>query len=111
MKRAVAIILLLCAVGVTAFAKPKKDKTEVNITLDQQGLQGKPEAVTVAWTGYGLARANWVSEYVIGKAQPVRTKAVWSPTPPTGAACSSAVHGAGERLSREQATCPPPAGG
>jgi hypothetical protein len=71
MRKTLTILVVLLSLVVTAYAKPKKDKTDVNITLDDEGLKGKPEAVMSAWMGYGLARANWVSEHVIGKSKPL----------------------------------------
>jgi hypothetical protein len=48
-------------------AHAKKPKQQVNVTIDQQALEGRPQAVASAWMGYGFGRANWLSEHVIGK--------------------------------------------
>jgi hypothetical protein len=62
---AVAVAVLL-ALAPTA-AQAKKPGQQVNVTIDQQGLEGRPQAVASAWMGYGLGRANWLSEHVVGK--------------------------------------------
>lgn len=54
-------VTLTCAS--TSGAPAKKDQLDVSVILDE-GLEGKPEAVAAAWTGYALARANWISKHV-----------------------------------------------
>jgi len=67
MKRNLVVLFVLVALVGMASAKSKGGKESVNITLDQKQLEGKPEAVMSAWMGYGMARANWISEHVLGK--------------------------------------------
>ena len=67
MKRAVAIAVTLSLLPVVVAAKPKKDKSQVHVTIDQEGLEGRPQPVSSAWMGYGLARATWVAQNVIEK--------------------------------------------
>ena len=50
-----------------AGSHPEDGKTEITITLDEAALKGKPESVTSAWMGYGIARANWLSENILGR--------------------------------------------
>ena len=67
MKRNLVVLFVLVALVGMASAKSKAGKESVNITLDQKQLEGKPEAVMSAWMGYGMARADWISEHVLGK--------------------------------------------
>jgi len=59
-----AISTTLAGAGITTSGD---EKVNITVTLDEAALKGKPESVTGAWMGYGIARANWLSENVLGK--------------------------------------------
>jgi hypothetical protein len=66
-KRLFTAIAISVAMFGPAAAEPGDDKVEITITLDEAALKGKPESVLGAWMGYGIARANWLSENVLVK--------------------------------------------
>jgi hypothetical protein len=68
MRKIIVLLAVLIAIGGAVSGKSKQGKIGVNITLDEAGLKGKSDSVTAAWMGYGMARANWLSDHVIGKA-------------------------------------------
>ncbi len=59
---ATAISAAMIGPGAT---EPEDDKVKITITLDEAALKGKPESALGAWMGYGIARANWLSENVL----------------------------------------------
>jgi hypothetical protein len=61
----VAIAISIILMG-AVIATPEDEKVNITVTLDQKALKGKAESVTGAWMGYGIARANWISEHVLG---------------------------------------------
>ena len=65
------VILVAIATSVALLdptvAESEDDKVKITITLDEAALKGKPESVLGAWMGYGIARANWLSENVLTK--------------------------------------------
>ena len=62
-----AAIATSVALSDPAVAESADDKVKITITLDEAALKGKPESVLGAWMGYGIARANWLSENVLTK--------------------------------------------
>jgi len=66
---AVAISATLVGAAIAA----SDDKVNITVTLDEAALKGKPESVTSAWMGYGIARANWISEHVLGNPEAMKT--------------------------------------
>jgi hypothetical protein len=71
MMRAITLVLVLGLMVAPAYPKAKQGKSHMNVTLDNEGLKGRPIAVMSAWMMYGVARANWVSEHVLGKSSSV----------------------------------------
>ena len=61
-----AIAVWVAMIGPAA-TEPADDKVKITITLDEAALKGKPQSVLGAWMGYGVARANWLSEHVLVK--------------------------------------------
>lgn len=72
-KKLIAVIAISIATLGPAAAQSGDDKVKITITLDEAGLKGKPESVLGAWMGYGIARANWLSENVLVKPDAVES--------------------------------------
>jgi len=65
MKETIIVMVIPIAIIGPAVAETEDKKVEITVTLDEAALKGKPESVTGAWMGYGIARANWISEHVL----------------------------------------------
>lgn len=63
---AVTVIIGACLV-LASPAVSADEKLNISVVIDDKSLKGKPEAVTGAWVGYAMARANWISEQVKAK--------------------------------------------
>jgi len=67
MKTHQVIVTLLVSVMCVVLVAAKKPKASVSINIDDAGLKGKPGGVSAAWMGYGMARASWIADHVLGK--------------------------------------------